>query len=596
MLTPEELQLLPVYLVEMYSELSEFVLSDIARRISEGAKITDTAEYQMYRAQALGQSSKEISAKIAEINGLSTEEIDELIQSAAKRSDEFQRRMLGTDTASDTEQLLKLCKAEMRNANGAVKNLTGTLGFAELGADGKVFYSSTTDFLQKTMDAAHLKVASGTTDHITAVRQACNKLAASGLRTVYYESGHSDRIEVAVRRAVMTSVSQVTQQISELNSEEFGANGWEISAHSGARPSHAIYQGRQYPQEDYERIVLPLIDDYNCRHSAFPVIMGVTPPSYTEEELKKLDPPPFIYESRRYTAYEAQQQMRFMERQMRKQKDRCIVANAAGDKETFTAHSIKLRRQKDIYENFCEAAGCYTEYERTVVMGYNRHLSGKTGAVTRKNRAFERAQIRLTDSENSGKIKGVRASSSNPFASSFKHNARLAGHIDINDTDSINDLVQRFENKYINSDREHCLLICPNGNVYIAHGDEYGANTIEMLGNKIDGAFTTHNHPPKKTQFSFSKEDFDAALLTGSKRMRAFDYKYEYEAVFTNKRISSDDLEDAYYDAKQRSIEIFVEKGIELNMYAEYIQHIIIEETCNTLGIKYMRRKRYEKQ
>lgn len=397
MLTPEELQLLPVYLVEMYSELSEFVLSDIARRISEGAKITDTAEYQMYRAQALGQSSKEISAKIAEINGLSTEEIDELIQSAAKRSDEFQRRMLGADTASDTEQLLKLCKAEMRNANGAVKNLTGTLGFAELGADGKVFYSSTTDFLQKTMDAAHLKVASGTTDHITAVRQACNKLAASGLRTVYYESGHSDRIEVAVRRAVMTSVSQVTQQISELNSEEFGANGWEISAHSGARPSHAIYQGRQYPHEDYERIVLPLIDDYNCRHSAFPIIMGVTPPSYTEEELKKLDPPPFIYDGRRYTAYEAQQQMRFMERQMRKQKDRCIVANAAGDKETFTAHSIKLRRQKDIYENFCEAAGCYTEYERTVVMGYNRHLSGKTGAVTRKNRAFERAQMRLDE-------------------------------------------------------------------------------------------------------------------------------------------------------------------------------------------------------
>lgn len=397
MLTPEELQLLPVYLVEMYSELSEFVLSDIARRISEGAKITDTAEYQMYRAKALGQSAKEITAKIAEINGVSAEEVEQLILSAAKRSDEFDRRILGADAASDTEQLMKLFKAEMRNANGAVQNLTGTLGFAELGADGKVFYSSTTDFLHKTMDAAHMKVATGATDHITAVRQACNKLAASGLRTVYYESGHSDRIEVAVRRAVMTSVSQVTQQISELNAEEFGADGWEISAHSGARPSHAIYQGRQYPQADYERIVLPLIDDYNCRHSAFPIIMGVTPPSYTEEELKNIDPPPFVYEGRRYTAYEAQQQMRFMERQMRKQKDLCIAANAAGDKEAFTAHSIKLRRQKDIYENFCEAAGTYTEYERSVVMGYDRHLSGKTGAVTRKARAFDRAQMKLDE-------------------------------------------------------------------------------------------------------------------------------------------------------------------------------------------------------
>ncbi len=592
MLTPEELQLLPVYLVEMYSELSEFVLSDIARRISEGAKITDTAEYQMYRAKALGQSAKKITAKIAEINGVSVDEVEQLILSAAKRSDEFDRRMLGADAASDTGQLMKLLKAEMRNANGAVKNLTGTLGFAERGVDGRVIYSSTTDFLQKTMDAAHMKVAAGATDHITAVRQACNKLAASGLRTVYYESGHSDRIEVAVRRAVMTSVSQVTQQISELNAEEFGADGWEISAHSGARPSHAIYQGRQYPQADYERIVLPLIDDYNCRHSAYPIIMGVTPPSYTEEELKNIDPPPFVYEGRRYTAYEAQQQMRFMERKMRKQKDRCIAANAAGDKEAFTTASIRLRRQKDLYEDFCEAAGTYTEYERTVVMGYDRHLSGKTGAITRKNRAFERAQVRLTDSENNGKIKGVRASSSNPFASSFKHNARLAGHIDINDTDSINDLVQRFENKYINSDREHCLLICPNGNVYIAHGDEYGANTIELLGDKINGAFTTHNHPPKRTQFSFSKEDFDAALLTGSKRMRAVDHKYEYEAVFTNKHISSDDLDDAFYNAENSSRKIFVERGYELKQYSELIQHIIVEEACKTLNIKYIRRKR----
>ncbi|MGN1339950.1 MAG: hypothetical protein ACI4WS_06625, partial [Oscillospiraceae bacterium] len=80
---------------------------------------------------------------------------------------------------------------------------------------------------------------------------------------------------------------------------------------------------------------------------------------------------------------------------MRRQKDRCIVADAAGDEDTFTAASIKLRRQKDIYEDFCKAAGTYTEYERTFVAGYNRRLAGKTGAVTRKQRAFDKAQITL---------------------------------------------------------------------------------------------------------------------------------------------------------------------------------------------------------
>lgn len=117
------------------------------------------------------------------------------------------------------------------------------------------------------------------------------------------------------------------------------------------------------------------------------------------------DPPPFTYEGKQYTAYKAQQQMRKMERAMRKQKDRCIVADAAGDTQTFTAASIKLRRQKDIYEDFCKAAGTYTEYERTFVAGYNRKLAAKTGAVTRAQNKFKNAQITLTNPGNGGIIK-----------------------------------------------------------------------------------------------------------------------------------------------------------------------------------------------
>lgn len=96
--------------------------------------------------------------------------------------------------------------------------------------------------------------------------------------------------------------------------------------------------------------------------------------------------------------------MRKMERAMRRQKDRRIVADAAGDTETFTAASIKLRRQKDVYEDFCKAAGTYTEYERTFVAGYNRHLAGKTGAVTRRQNKQKNSQITLTDLENGGII------------------------------------------------------------------------------------------------------------------------------------------------------------------------------------------------
>lgn len=405
MLTPEQLQNLPQELTDLYDQLSEFILRDIARRIAKGAQITDTAEYQLYRARSLGLSTDEIAAKIAEINGSSAAEINRLIREAAAQSDEFDRKMLGADKGAavpleENAQLQKLISAQIAETAGKCENLTNTMGFADHDFLGRVYYLSMTDMYRREMDSAHMKVVTGVTDYMTAIRQACNKLAASGVRTIDYESGRSDRIEVAVRRALLTSVAHVTHRISEQNGEELGADGWEMSAHSGSRPSHAVYQGRQYTQEQYERIIKPLISEPNCRHDVFPIILGVSEPTYTEEELQNIDQPPFTYEGRKYTAYEASQQMRKMERAMRKQKDRCIVADAAGDEESFTAASIKLRRQKDIYEDFCKAADSYTQYERTYVAGYDRRLAGKTGAVTRKQREFEKAQIRLTEEKN----------------------------------------------------------------------------------------------------------------------------------------------------------------------------------------------------
>lgn len=389
MLTPEQLQNLPQELTDLYDQLSEFILRDIARRIAKGAQITDTAEYQLYRARSLGLSTDEIAAKIAEINGSSAAEINRLIREAAAQSDEFDRKMLGADKGAavpleENAQLQKLISAQIAETAGKCENLTNTMGFADHDFLGRVYYLSMTDMYRREMDSAHMKVVTGATDYMTAIRQACNKLAASGVRTIDYESGRSDRIEVAARRALLTSVAHVTHRISEQNGEELGADGWEMSAHSGSRPSHAVYQGRQYTQEQYERIIKPLISEPNCRHDVFPIILGVSEPVYTEEELKNIDQSPFTYEGRKYTAYEASQQMRKMERAMRKQKDRCIVADAAGDEEAFATASIRLNRQKYIYEDFCKAADSYTEYERTYVTGFNRSIAARSGVAAIK--------------------------------------------------------------------------------------------------------------------------------------------------------------------------------------------------------------------
>lgn len=523
MLTPKQLQNLPKPLTDIYSELSDFVLQDIARRISEAAKITDTAEYQMYRARALGMSTDAIKKEIARINGAAESEIAELIREAAERSDEFDRKMLGVSggmTLSENTQLQKLMAAQIEQTRGLCTNLTGTLGFAQKTADGRMVYGSATDFLRKQMDMAQMKVMTGVCDYNTAVRQACFALADSGLRTVYYASGRSDRIEVAVRRALMTSVSQLTQKISEQNAAEFGADGWEISAHMGARPSHAVYQGRQYPNSQYETIVLPLITDYNCRHSAYPIILGVTKPSYTPEELQALDPPPFTYEGKQYTAYEAQQQMRKMERAMRRQKDRCVVADAVGDKDAFTAASIKLRRQKDYYEDFCKATGTYTEYERTFVSGYDRQIAAKTGAVTRKQNAFKNAQITLTNSGNGGIIKEQNGK---PITKITDKAIDRVPKVDISGyTDEQCKYIQQQHRELLKyaRDKNNCNEVAfvfrkdfSDRSEFLGTDDSLSLGTALMgKGNDI---FVMHNHP-RNSSFS----DTDIAFLLGTDNVK----------------------------------------------------------------------------
>lgn len=482
MLTPEQLQNLPQDLTDLYEQLSEFILRDIARRIAKGAQITDTAEYQLYRARSLGLSTDEIAAKIAEINGSSAAEINRLIREAAAQSDEFDRKMLGADNGAavpleENKQLQKLIFAQIKETSGKCENLTNTMGFADHDFLGRVYYLSMTDMYRREMDSAHMKVVTGTTDYMTAIRQACNKLAESGVRTIDYESSRSDRIEVAARRALLTSVAHVTHRISEENGEELGADGWEMSAHSGSRPSHAIYQGRQYTQEQYERIIKPLISEPNCRHDVFPIILGVSEPVYTEEELQNIDQPPFTYEGRKYTAYEASQQMRKMERAMRKQKDRCIVADAAGDEDSFTAASIKLRRQKDIYEDFCKAADSYTQYERTYVAGYNRRLAGKTGAVTRRQREFERAQLKLDNSiESSYNYMGTE----HLFASHYSD-----GKLDLKSA-------RREYDTFLNSD-------VPKNHMKLLKQFSFGAKYIETDNENI-----TMGYSPKADAFVYN--------------------------------------------------------------------------------------------
>ena len=123
---------------------------------------------------------------------------------------------------------------------------------------------------------------------------------------------------------------------------------------------------------------------WNCRHDFYPVIEGISEPSYTEEELKNIDPPPFEYNGKTYTYYEATQRQRAMERSMRKTKREILAADATDDKDRFTEKSVLLRRQKEEYGRFSKAAGLSLRNERAQVGGFGHSQASRSAAEYKK--------------------------------------------------------------------------------------------------------------------------------------------------------------------------------------------------------------------
>ncbi len=394
MLTPEYLQGMPEELMQLTQGLEQQLIEDISRRIAKAGQITDTAAYQMIRLKELGASTEYLEKLIADYLNISEQAVQRMVFDAAKTDSEFYEAVYARAGRAYVpyeynEYLQQLAVAAVNQTCGELVNLTRSMGFAVRGADGRLTFKPAAKAYQAALDKAHMLVASGGMDYITAVRMAVGELASSGLRFVDYESGVRNHADVAVRRAVLTGVSQMTGQIALHNAAELGTDVVEVDAHAGARPDHAVWQGRWFSLsgKDKRYPLLSQATGYgtvtglkgaNCRHDFYPVIPGIDEPAYTEEELRNIDPPPVTVDGKTYTYYEAEQRQREIERAIRKTKRQIIAAQASGDEEQFTAKSVLLRRQRTEYKEFSNKAGLIARNERNQVYEFNKSVSAKS--------------------------------------------------------------------------------------------------------------------------------------------------------------------------------------------------------------------------
>lgn len=387
-LTPDEIHSLRDACEEIAQPVIEWLLADIAERVEAAGKMTSTAAYEIYRAQALGESKKALQDYLKKQLKLSQKEIRTLMRKAAKFSgkDDYQRVGVHASEA-DMDSLMQIADAAAKVAGKELKNITQTMGMVspitgEPRPLQKVY--------QDCMDTALKLVSTGGTSASQAAREATRKLAERGVVTIDYASGVSTELGAAVRRNLMGGMGLMVEQVTQKNHDALGCDGWEISAHANSAPDHEDIQGRQYSDADFERLNNSLkrrIGTLNCGHVAMPVILGVSSPQYTEAQLQALkdeNAKGLTYEGRHMTGYEATQYQNRIERAIRKQKRRILLSDKTGDKEQLLADQVRLTRLNQEYRKFNAAMGFKSRQERLEVVGWGRKQAGKTSAAVQK--------------------------------------------------------------------------------------------------------------------------------------------------------------------------------------------------------------------
>ena len=250
-LSPEQLAEASKRLDKLTQSLEDSILEDICRRIAKAGAVTDTAEYQLMRLKEMGYANSFIEKAIADYMQKSEAEIRQLFFEAAQVSSDFYEKYYMQNGKAavpleDNEYMQQLISAGIEQTKGELNNFTQSMGFAVKQPDGSLKFQPIAKAYQSCLDLAHSQVATGVFDYNTAIRNATAALTGKGLQFVDYASGHRNRADVAVRRAVLTGIGQMAARVAEKAMDDLGTEYVEVTAHAGARPDHAKWQGRIY--------------------------------------------------------------------------------------------------------------------------------------------------------------------------------------------------------------------------------------------------------------------------------------------------------------------------------------------------------------
>ncbi|MGN0692477.1 MAG: phage minor capsid protein, partial [Oscillospiraceae bacterium] len=428
MLNPTYLEQLPEPVIDLVSELEKEIIADLTKRIVKGKYNTPSAEWMTYKANQLRLSASAVNkiiAKNAKVREKTVRELyTEAVRLALSEDAEIYRYAIKDNIISGSNgaklntyfrniPLNDTFRKGLQNTNGLMRNLTNSMA------------ATANKMLSDAMDLAWLETVSGAFTPDEAVFKAVTDLTGKGLKVVKYDSGRTDQVDVAVRRAIRTSVNKTAGDMQLDLASEMGCDLVEVTSHIGARPSHAEWQGQVYSISGKNPKYKPFsvtgygtgdgLCGWSCRHSFHPYFEGLSErasiPSFTAEE--------------NLEAYTLSQKQRAYERAIRQSKRELAALDSARqntddpalkaklDKQ-FERKSATLKNREQRLDSFCKNNGLQKDNSRVRTVGFDRSVSQKAfHAAKRREEALQYSGISLSNSD----IKTFNRASSDIYAS-----------------------------------------------------------------------------------------------------------------------------------------------------------------------------------
>lgn len=374
MLTADQFDSLVIPIAELYTEYETSVIEDIARRLK--ALKLDSAAWQTQRLIEAGGLFKDVIKKISKLTGKSQKEVERTLTKAGVQAIRFDDQIykaagLNPLPLNMSPAMVNVLKAMLEKTNGVLNNLTKTTAM-----------TGQQSFI-RAADIAHQQVVTGVMSYDQAIRQAVKNVAAQGLTTIDYPTGHQDSLDVATRRTVLTGVAQTTNQLQITRANEMGSDLVAVSAHAGARntgvgpANHAGWQGKIYSRSGSSKRYPPFTErtgygtgeglgGWNCRHSFYPFFEGVSEDFYNRANVRNLNKQKVMYQGQSIDQYTATQYQREIERKIRYWKRQVVALNVA--KLDSSKEQMKVSQWQATMRDFIAQTELDRQYVREQVL------------------------------------------------------------------------------------------------------------------------------------------------------------------------------------------------------------------------------------